>query len=150
MLENEMARVCAAESNNAATINLLMQPQYFIVWFLTDSVNIGFNPSLSGLRRRQWMWIFKLTCVLLTPRASSVARPKDARSSTHETQSLYHLLFKFSCPWISILAADRAGPVPWWLLCNQFDAWVRRISVDAKLLHSPIHYKQSTLFTLRH
>ena len=29
-----------------------LQPQYFIVWFLTDSLNIGFNPSGSVWLRR--------------------------------------------------------------------------------------------------
>ena len=87
------------------TLQFCYTPSFALLLIL-----LCFNPSqaLSGLRRRQWMWIFKLTCVLLKPRAPSVAQSKDARSSTHETQSLYHLLFKFSCPWISFLA-DKAG-----------------------------------------
>ena len=57
----------------------------------------------------------------MCPRAPSVARPKDARCSTHETQSLYYLLFKFSCPWITIFGWRRARLRVG--LCNQFDVW---------------------------
>ena len=50
-------------------------------------------------------------CEYLNRAASPPARGRCAARTqggwTHETQSLNHLLFKFSCPWIHILAAGR-------------------------------------------